>query len=513
MDISYSRPESTGHSSDDESTLLDEKDLDEYDNASTVDAFASQVASKRVLPLDSITRSSRSIFLSFLHFLLPSFVRTHWTRERVKPQRLHGTAYLDGLRGLAAFAVFLCHLSYGTFDITHSYGAGGAGQNTSWLRLPVVRLLYSGPPAVSMFFVISGYALSYKPVRQMHNRQHAELLSTLSSSVFRRTLRLYLPCFISAFMSVCLAQLGVFRMTEDFSNHMRNVHEEHFWTAPDFLTQVSQWARKSLLSINVFDWSLFAGGTDLDHHLWTIPVELRCSLALFVTHILVARMSSRARLSTLSLLLVWGVCWDRWDLTPFWAGAMVAELDLRRNVLSSIVLDKLPFDAHFTGKQPVVLWRKAVAITFFVTGLFLASYPDAAGHVSPGYQTLDRLIPSCFGERHRFWPNIGAAMIVWSMGRIDWVKNVFNSRLMQYMGQISFPLYVVHGPMIHTFGYAAFERIYRYTGQEGRLFEYGFAAGAACTILATIWVADIFLRVVDQRCVNFARWVELRVLQ
>lgn len=513
MDISYSTPESPGHSSDDESTLLEDKDVDEYDNTISIEAFSSQIVSKPRFAANSTAQHQQSIPCSFLFSVQPSFAHNLRNREQTSPQRLHGTTYLDGLRGFAAFAVFLCHLSYGTFDITHSYGAGEVGQNVSWLQLPVVRLIYSGPPAVSLFFVISGYALSYKPVRQMHKSQHAELLHTLSSSVFRRTLRLYLPCFISTFISVCLAQLGVFSLTQDFANNMRNVKEGHFWTAPDLSAQLSQWTRKSLLSINIFDWSLFAGSTDLDHHLWTIPVELRCSLALSVTHVLVARMSNELRLSTLTFLLIWGVWWDRWDMTPFWAGAMIAELDLKSNLRSNSMLETLPFNAQFTDRSYAKSWRKAIAVTFFITGLFFASYPDAAGHISPGYRILDGLIPSCFGERHRFWPNIGAVMIVWSIGRIERVKNLFTSKLMQYMGRISFPLYVVHGPMIHTFGYAVFERIYRYTGTEGRLFRSGFGAGAACTIIATICVADIFLRVVDRRCVDFAKWVELKVLR
>jgi len=36
------------------------------------------------------------------------------------------------------------------------------------------------------------------------------------------------------------------------------------------------------------------------------------------------------------------------------------------------------------------------------------------------------------------------------------VSTVLNAKLPQYLGRISYSLYIVHGPMIHTLGYAVF---------------------------------------------------------
>lgn len=57
-----------------------------------------------------------STLLSVVIFLLPSFVsarlpRRSSTPANLKPQPLHRTAYLDGLRGVAALVVFLFHVS------------------------------------------------------------------------------------------------------------------------------------------------------------------------------------------------------------------------------------------------------------------------------------------------------------------------------------------------------------------------------------------------------------------
>jgi peptidoglycan/LPS O-acetylase OafA/YrhL len=55
---------------------------------------------------------------------------------------------------------------------------------------------------VSVFFVISGYVLSYKAIRLMRAAQYPELLGSLASSVFRRGMRLFLLITASTFISM-----------------------------------------------------------------------------------------------------------------------------------------------------------------------------------------------------------------------------------------------------------------------------------------------------------------------
>lgn len=394
-----------------------------------------------------------------IHLLLPSFLQPRRQSGSGKPDTLPPTAFLDGMRGLAAFIVVICHLTYGTFDIGHAWGANtgseanpqGQEANKEFLRLPIVRLLYSGPPMVAIFFVISGYALSYKPIRLMRSQSHEQLMTTMSSAVFRRGLRLFLPCFASTFLVICLAQLNLYELTEEFANQMRTLREDHCYTQPNFWLQFTDWLQQILIFIDVFDWSLYAGSIELDRHLWTIPAEFRCSMALFLSQMMVARMSTTLRLSTLSALMVWGVSWDRWELCPFWAGAIIAELDIIRlsnpSRLSSI--------AGQLSSRSLKCASSIFYTLMFCCSLFLLSYPDAAGHATPGYVTLTHYIPTCFTQKHRFWPTIGAVLIIWSACRLDVLRNrVFCFAPIQYLGKISFPLYVMHGPIIHTLGYS-----------------------------------------------------------
>ena len=331
------------------------------------------------------------------HLLIPSFLRLTHKNEMPGVENVPATAFLDGMRGMAAFVVFICHLTYRTFDISHAYGAMFEGQSStdphrhSLLRLPIIRLLYSGPPMVAIFFVISGYILSLKPVKLMRAQQHGSLMLTTTSSVFRRGLRLFLPCFASTFLVAILAQLNLNKITEAFSAQMRGVKDDHCYTQPDAWSQFTAWCQKMLIFTNVFDWSLYAGSIELDRHLWTIPVEYRCSMVLFLTHMMVARMPPRVRLSALSGLITLGVDWNRWDLCLFWAGMVIAELDLisigpTLNMLTSASLALNAADLEKTRCQMAsTIHRPAKSSTntaywsLWALSLFLLSYPDAAG--------------------------------------------------------------------------------------------------------------------------------------
>ena len=511
---------------DDESTLLNEK-LDNFDIDSaseTSEAWSYRTRTPWSKTIFNLKPSSSPLLQCIrsigwlVSTMLPGFVQEYIRRDEreSKFERLHATAYLDGMRGLAAFAVFLCHLSYSTFDVGHVWAAGEspeeAEENKLLLQLPVVRLFYNGPAMVAIFFVISGYALSYKPLKQMRSRDYEGLMMTLTSSVFRRALRLFLPCLASTFIIVCLVRLGIYQLTEDFANDLRAIQELHYWTAPDLCTQIVDWQHKMLNFVNVFDWSLYAGAVDIDSHLWTIPVEFRCSMALFITHVLVARMPSRTRLLTLVFLMIWGTYWNRWEMVPFWAGIIIAELDL---IKFSREEEQKAVSAqdHCQFTRCRFFWRSCFNVTIFVTGLFLASYPDIDGHASPGYIWLTKMIPKSYTEKHRFWANVGAILIVWSVSNLSFIKRIFTTSILQYLGKISFPLYVCHGFVIHTFTYFSLGCIWEATDayEDWNKFVKGFLIVASCTIVVTIWVSDVFLRVIDVRCVNFAKWCEKQI--
>lgn len=217
-----------------------------------------------------------------LFFLLPTFVQSRLSpRSKAKPKgRTHPTAWLDGMRGLAAFFVFLDHLSYSNHDVYTAWGTGEG--NREFLRLPLIRFFYTGAAMVAIFFVVSGYALSCKPIKLMRDGDWGSLLHTLFSSVFRRAIRLFLPCVASTLLIVFLVRIGVYEWTREIANDPKRFpirREHHPWRYDTTSEQLAVWAMKMWSFVNPYTFDIREGDSaiDLDGHLWTIPVE-------FVSH-------------------------------------------------------------------------------------------------------------------------------------------------------------------------------------------------------------------------------------
>lgn len=131
-----------------------------------------------------------------------------------KARQLRRTAYLDGLRGFAALLVYFGHhelWAHGAINPEGIFENGfGYKDQHYFVTLPGVRTFFSGGHfAVSVFFVISGYVLSSKPMQYIHAGDQLSLCNNLSSALFKRWIRLFLPVACTTFLYMCSWHLGV----------------------------------------------------------------------------------------------------------------------------------------------------------------------------------------------------------------------------------------------------------------------------------------------------------------
>ncbi|KAF8861068.1 hypothetical protein BDZ45DRAFT_647964 [Acephala macrosclerotiorum] len=435
--------------------------------------------------------------------LLPSFIFTS------PPRTLHPTSYLDGLRGVAALIVFLDHFVLNWYYVLRN-GYLSSPTDVYFLQLPIIRLIFAGRASVGVFFVISGFVLSHKPLKRIRSGDKAAVLSTLSSSVFRRSMRLYIPIFVGTFISMNLAYNQYFTPVPARGEPIPPI-------LPSYEEQVHHWWRYTTELIFPF----WAGGIDPNRaygppyngHLWTIPIEFYGSMVVFLTVLATAG----ARSGGLRMVLIAGVCgWGmkrgRWDIFSFLGGVVLAEWSLMSCAEGKGEEGRLP--SH--RERPVYTLRKPLNIGLLLLSLYLLSY--AGESPSPGIYHLPLVPytpliwePISLGREH-FWLSIGSLLLIFTLVNSRTLQRPFETTFAQYLGDISYSLYIVHGMVLFTLGTYMQEK---WTGQVGEdqwpeSWGYFRAWGMTGVVVMVVgfWAADLFWRFVDQGAVRGGRWVE-----
>jgi hypothetical protein len=171
--------------------------VEDYNESSWTRRSFRQRSPLSLLKRPSLFRIAKTIS-SCIIWLVVAFHPRYLLKDGLQPKRKeHVTSYLDSLRGWAAVIVYFFHFNYYT-----PYGGEMIFQQ------PFVRLFCNGRAMVDLFFVVSGYALCYKALLCIRNRQAGTLLDTLTSSVFRRYIRLYGTCAAGSFAAMVALRLN-----------------------------------------------------------------------------------------------------------------------------------------------------------------------------------------------------------------------------------------------------------------------------------------------------------------
>ncbi|OTB07095.1 hypothetical protein M426DRAFT_318452 [Hypoxylon sp. CI-4A] len=306
-------------------------------------------------------------------------------------------------------------------------------------------------------------------------------------------------------------------MTRGFSGDRRYIHnvvEHHPVLEETARKQIRHWMREMYDFVHVWGWEKFGGATGYDVHLWTIPVEFRCSMMLFLVMFGTARLRTGVRFLCLGLLMWFVLRSDRWEMVLFLWGMVIAELDLIRGAheptgqpqsppLTLLPIEKTPPATPEKRKSCNLAW-----ILMSIPALYLMSEPDAGTAGNPGWEYLGTWVPEWFSDKYRYYQMIGSIIFVICTARSPSWQRVFNTPVVQYFGRISYALYLMHGPVIHTAGYAVQRRAWNLTGTEGHMYNWGAVLAATINIPLVIWAADVFWRAVDAPTVKFTKWLE-----
>jgi peptidoglycan/LPS O-acetylase OafA/YrhL len=440
-----------------------------------------------------------------LDFIRPAyFDRTGGLR---KP--LRRTAYLDGLRGFAAFMVYWGHHQLWARESIHAdkIFENGFGYHDQWYFacFPGIRTFFSGGHfSVTVFFVISGYVLSAKPLQFIQSGELLKLGDNLASAMFRRWLRLWIPIICTTFLYFTVWH--VFGIWTD-SKH-----------ADTWIAEVWTW----YYEIKNFSFVFQNGGDPFfsySFHIWSIPVEFRGSVIIYTSLLAFSRLKRNARLLfEVGLIYYFLYIVDGWFGAMFMMGMLQSDLDLLalNNDLPRIFTKVERFKSPFFH-------------TLFVLSIWLGGVPSHSVDKkdlkdTPGWYYLSFFQPQAVWDFKWFFLFWASGFIVASIPRISWLKRFFELPFNQYLGKISFSFYLVHGPIMWTLG----DRLYVATGwsrevhaigapnwinifplsKSGPLgLELSFLVPHLIILPVTLWTAEIVTKMFDEPSVKFSQWL------
>ncbi|KAB8275734.1 acyltransferase family-domain-containing protein [Aspergillus minisclerotigenes] len=466
----------------------------------------------------ALTNNWQACLESFLDRLAiaitPSYLQHLVGGQPPESSKLHAIAALDGLRGWACLLVFNFHFLF-TYTWKVAVGWGFSHGNYNLFQLPILHMLVSGHIMVAIFFVISGYVLSYKPLKMIRSRSWEQTFTVLASSTFRRGLRLYIPSVIGILIVMLAVRLGVYDYSQRVLHEghtIQGTNEQHPPIMKSFHKQFWDWYSTVVHLMNPWDWALYYNY--YNPHLWTIPVEFRCSIVLFLTILATSRLTTVIRMSLVSTLVWFCMRWGRWDVVLFLSGMLMAEADLINGTWERPTEGEKPWSVRFPTKyHPFGLSNRKLWIALFIIGLYFGSAPNTGYRWTPFYMWTWSITPKTYPEPHRFPQTIGAVLIVYSINHSKDIQKLFTNPISQYLGKISFAFYIVHGPILHSLGYSLMPNIWAVIGKDSDLqYCLGFLIGWLICLPLCLWAGDIYWRAVDIPSVKFARWVEDKVI-
>lgn len=367
--------------------------------------------------------------------------------------------YLDGLRGIAAINVMIMHffivlvpaIIYSDRMPSHF---GGLEQLFSSTPL---GLIGAGNFSVCIFFVLSGYVLTYKYFRTKDKK-------IIINGAVRRYIRLFVPVFAAIILAFLFASTGVFHYYIETVMISGNNNYANYWTfTPDIVDAVKQaiWG------------SFFAGEDTYNPVLWTMTVEFYGSMLVF------------------AMALLFGVQRTRWT---FYLAAAVLFFN---SYYFAFVIGMVLADTFNNKTSAFKTDNKIILSILLISGLFLGSYPVGSVTNDSLYGFLNN---GLFQTPKLTYHILGAGMIMYVLLNSRWLQNIFSSSVPVFLGKISYSLYLIHFLVISSFTCALFLFLHS-------VFQYGTAVFISCflSVLLIVPLSYLFYKYVDMVGVRISK--------
>ncbi|WEW61735.1 hypothetical protein PRK78_007229 [Emydomyces testavorans] len=341
------------------------------------------------------------------------------------PLKKRDDNWIDGLRGAASFIVVTGHLCTAFVPYLHSPALSENGPMSLW-QLPFFRLCVSGRAAVAVFFTITGFVNSLNPVKNARNNNFQTALTNLARSTFTRSGRLVIPTSIATIIGWFLCQIGAFKLA-------RRVDAEWIRNGGHDPDPFGESLLKLLRSLTVY-WT--SGGGEYDATNWTLVYFLQGSFRVYLALLAMTLVTPRFWRIISAFLYVYA-----WVTGDYLVGI---------NLYAGILLAQLHVDY---GYRATSLVPKVVPSLLMILGLFLWSFPLDNPHWALwSLVTRDFFlaITPLFTDTNRYCVSVGTTLLMLGIFFSKNARKFLTSRLFNFLGRVSFPVYLLHNTVIRT---------------------------------------------------------------
>ena len=369
--------------------------------------------------------------------------------------------YLDGIRGLAAFCVFLHHYllafypAYYTSDMTTTHLNG---LDVSYGR-SVFSFLSNGNFSVCIFFVLSGFVLS-------KGYYDDPKIETLVSAAQRRFLRLYIPVAATLLLTYLLMKANLFYNADASKLTGSGWWMGYMWTFEH---------KTTLLIESLLYKVMFLGDNAMDTSLWTLSLELYGSMFVFAFLALTHNIRNKV-----------------FAFVPLFVVLAVLNSEYFTAFLLGITLNYVAEHRH---KMNAILGA-VLSTILFILGLILGSYSTSNNTA----HTLFGHVPD-FVVAHHIWVHVlGGFFVVLAVVLSKNLQWFFSLRLMRFLGYISFSIYLIHPLIIGSFSCFLLLQLVPHFS-----YNVSLIIVTTCTIAVCFILSNLMARYVDANGTRIAR--------
>lgn len=295
--------------------------------------------------------------------------------------------FLDGIRGWASLMVFLFHLIVQLLSGT-----------TPSYKNKLFAFALDGDFAVYIFFVLSGFVLSIKFILSPGKYSVAQ-------AVIARYFRLMIPIIITSFIAYMLM----------LAHAMYNVPAAGPALAPPWFAGYFHFEPtfKYFLQFNLY-YVFFNFTPDVNFNpvLWTISYEFIGSMLVYLIIGFFRTQRNQTYLVPLAVLIVFNLVHNP-IMACFAIGYVIAELYVA-----------------YSKRLEGLTWLHGLATLLFCVPILASTF----------YRTDNRTVLALL-----------ATLLVITVSFSKPLKHFFSNKVSRFLGKISFPLYLIHLPLVCSF--------------------------------------------------------------